>query len=106
MYFVIHLHGEMYFPIHPLVDVFNTFTSGCIFFFEIFKWSGPKGASGVKKIFQKKIHPRVNVLNTSTSGCIGKYISPVKMYNKIRNSQIYVKIKIIRNITTKMDFDS
>ena len=49
----------------------------------------------MKKIFKRKIHPRVNVLNASTSGCIGKYISLVKMYNKIRNSQIYVKIKII-----------
>ena len=54
----------------------------------------------MKKIFKRKIHPRVNVLNASTSGCIGKYISLVKMYNKIRNSQIYVKIKIIVNICT------
>ena len=38
-------------------------------------------------------------MNTSTSGCIGKYISPVKMYNKICNSLIYVKIKIIGKYT-------
>ena len=88
----------MYFPIHPLVDVFNTFTSGYIFFEKISNGAVPKGASRVKKIFKRKIHPRVNVLNASTSGCIGKYISLVKMYNKIRNSQIYVKKKIIQNI--------
>ena len=39
-------------------------------------------------------------MNTSTSGCIGKYISPVKMYNKICNSLIYVKIKIIEYMYT------
>ena len=36
-----------------------------------------------KEKFKKK--------NTSTSGCIGKYISLVKMYKKIRNRKIYVK---------------
>ena len=28
--------SEMYFPIHPLVDAFNTFTRGCIFLLKIF----------------------------------------------------------------------
>ena len=31
--------------------------------------------------------------NTSTSGCIEKYISPVKMYKKIRNRKIELKKK-------------
>ena len=47
-YFVIHLHGAMYFSIHPLVDVF------------FFKFSS------FLKNLKKKIHPLVNVLeNTS-----------------------------------------
>ena len=37
--------------------------------------------------------------NTSTSGCIGKYISLVKMYKKIRNRKIYVKKKILDDLT-------
>ena len=31
--------------------------------------------------------------NTSTSGCIEKYISPAKMYKKIRNRKIELKKK-------------
>ena len=59
-------------------DVFsNTFTSGCTFFWNFLK---------MKKILKK---------NTSTSGCIEKYISPVKMYKKIRNRKIELKKKII-----------
>ena len=38
--------------------------------------------------------------NTSTSGCIEKYISPVKMYKKIRNRKIELKKKIIPNNDT------
>ena len=72
MYFVIHLHGAMYFPIHSLVD---------IFFFRFFK-----NEENLKK-------------NTSTSGCIEKYISLVKMYKKIRNRKIELKKKIIWNTT-------
>ena len=72
MYFVIHLHGAMYFPIHSLVDVF---------FFRFFK---------NEEILKK---------NTSTSGCIEKYISLVKMYKKIRNRKIELKKKIIISIS-------
>ena len=58
----------MYFPIHSLVDVF---------FLKFFK-----NEENLKK-------------NTSTSGCIEKYISPVKVYKKIRNRKIELKKKII-----------
>ena len=75
VYFVIHLHGAMYFPIHSLVDVL---------FFKFFK-----NEENLKK-------------NTSTSGCIEKYISLVKMYKKIRNRKIESKKKIIRNIDSSI----
>ena len=70
--------GEMYFPIHPLVDVFITFTRGCIFlkkiFFHYVSW--PPLGQLHSNFFFKKIHPLVGVLNTSISECIAKYNSP------------------------------